>query len=661
MNKLSYALTGDTELLPLLLCCTASAFLVWAVFRYGPEWKRKKAAAVPAAGSALSWQKKSRQFRPYKRKDWFWMTLITVVYAVVSFWQLGGTKLPSTTWQPVSDSQFIILQLTEDTHFDAVYAIYGEGDNNSNLDAYQLGFHKIQITGSNDKTNWTHIAYLDGGSIYQYLITKGDWDYKYIGIVSTSRNDTISEIGFKAAGEDRFLKAAVDTDSAAGSAYPASLVIDEQDKLQVYPTYMDESYFDEIYHPRNAWEIANGEYMYASVHPLLGTSLIALSIRLFGMNPLAWRLPGAVFGVLLVPLFYAVAKLLFQKTEYAALGAALYASDFMHLTTSRIATLEPFSVFWILLMFYFMIRYYYSSFYDTSFLKQMKLLLLCGITMGLGIATKWTACYSAIGLAILLFTNLGQRTSEFIRAKKELRKPDLSPAEKEACEHIRRVYPDAMIRTILWCCVFFLLIPAVIYDVSYMWTMVWRDGWSTQNVITQILYMYNYHTNLKATHPYQSVWYQWLLDIQPIWYYVGKDASGYVHTISCFSNPLIVWMGDVACGYAVYDVLKHRNSESFIISVGFLTALVPWVLLVKRCIFAYHFYPSSLFMILALAGLARHLIEEKSVRYRTYVMVYAIACIAVFFFFLPATAGFGTTYDFVHRFLLWLPSWYFGA
>ena len=160
--------------------------------RLAPMQKQRVVEALKKNGHVLPWQKKSRVYRPYRRKDWFWMTLITVLYAIVSFWQLGGTELPSTTWQPVSDSQFIILQLTEDTHFDAVYAIYGEGDNNSNLDAYQLGFHKIQITGSNDKTNWTHIAYLDGGSIYQYLITKGDWDYKYIGIVSTSRNDTIS-------------------------------------------------------------------------------------------------------------------------------------------------------------------------------------------------------------------------------------------------------------------------------------------------------------------------------------------------------------------------------------------------------------------------------------------------------------------------------------
>ena len=50
-------------------------------------------------------------------------------------------------------------------------------------------------------------------------------------------------------------------------------------------------------------------------------------------------------------LLYAVLKVIFIKPEYAALGTLLFSVDFMHITTSRIATLEPFSVFFILLMY----------------------------------------------------------------------------------------------------------------------------------------------------------------------------------------------------------------------------------------------------------------------------------------------------------------------
>ena len=80
----------------------------------------------------------------------------------------------------------------------------------------------------------------------------------------------------------------------------------------ISPTYYDQAYFDEIYHVRNAWEIANGQYMYASVHPLLGTNIIALSIHLFGMNPLAWRLPGAIAGVVMLPVLYGILKIIIK-------------------------------------------------------------------------------------------------------------------------------------------------------------------------------------------------------------------------------------------------------------------------------------------------------------------------------------------------------------
>jgi dolichyl-phosphate-mannose--protein O-mannosyl transferase len=127
------------------------------------------------------------------------------------------------------------------------------------------------------------------------------------------------------------------------------------------------------------------------------------------MNTLAWRIPGVIAGILIIPLMYAIAKMIFQKRKLAAIAAVLCAGDFMHLATSRIATLEPFSVLFILAMFYFMIKYFYTSFFDTSFKKTLGILLTCGIFMGIAISTKWTACYSAVGLAILLFSNLFRR------------------------------------------------------------------------------------------------------------------------------------------------------------------------------------------------------------------------------------------------------------
>ena len=635
MNSISYSLFKNESLLSILVLIFIIFLFCLLLKKLLPPFTYKRPQVdiveyVPASSRTA-----------YTKKDLFWILLLTGIYAVVSLYDLGHTKMPSTTWQPSSNEQQIIFELTNETDFDEVIAFYCEGDNNSNPNTYQLGIQDISISGSNDLTVWDNIVNYTDGSIYSYKITKGDYNYRYIKLECTNQNDTLTEIAFKKKDADYLLPVSIYEDNFNESSYPATLLIDEQDKVVLHPTYLDQSYFDEVYHPRNANEIADGQYMYASVHPLLGTSLIALSIKLLGNNPLAWRLPGAIFGILLVPLFYMLIKELFQRRNSAILGTILLDVEFMHLTTSRIATLEPFSVFFIILMFYYMIRYVNTHFYDTATKYRFSLLARCGISMGLGIATKWTACYSAVGLAILFFAHLYHEYK--IYKKNYLDIPS---------------YKAEAIRTILWCFIVFIFIPVIIYFVSYIPTKVWRDGYSISNVIKQIQYMYHYHVNLIATHPYQSTWWQWLFDIRPIWYYFGTDANGLTHTISCFTNPVITWVGFFATLYTFYAAFKKKSKVAFIISVGYLSALLPWVSLVQRCVFAYHYYPTSFFMLLAIVYMSSKLVSANK-KYAKYIKIFVALSVFVFILFLPVIAGHGTSLSYIHM-LEWFGSWYFG-
>ena len=60
-----------------------------------------------------------------------------------------------------------------------------------------------------------------------------------------------------------------------------------------------------------------------------------------------------------------------------------YAADFMHYAQTRIATIDVYIVMFIILMYYFMYRYYETSFYDTKVEKTWFMLLGSGICMGL--------------------------------------------------------------------------------------------------------------------------------------------------------------------------------------------------------------------------------------------------------------------------------------
>ena len=582
--------------------------------------------------------------------DRYFVVLFTLCYGYISILQLGHTKIPTTYWQPEYANVEIIFHT--DSSYDAIMLIGGEGDNNNNPTTYQIGMDGIEFYGSYDNTNYTLITTIEDSAYMQYKKYTVDQSYPYIKMVVPNINSVVNEIALVNTIEEVVVPLNIVSDPQ--SNYPATLLIDEQDEFIIDPSWQDETYFDEVYHVRNAVEIVNGQYMYASVHPLLGTNIMAFFIALLGNHPFGWRFGGWLFGVLLVPLFYAIAKSLLRDQRYSAIACGLFCLDFMHLTTSRIGTLEPFSLFFILLMFYFMIQYTKTSMVDTPLKKQWQYLLCCGLSMGLAWSTKWTGCYSSLGLAILFFIHFFGLTKEYLIAKKK--KDQLiyeDTIEQQWVDIVLSTYIKKMVLTILFCIVVFVVLPVIIYFGIHLVDHIWRDGYSISNMIDQIIYMYEYHIDLTATHPFQSQWYQWILDIRPIWYYI-KRTGDLANSISCFSNPIITWNGFVALFYCGYLWLKHKNDGLTITWIGLLTALGPWML-VTRCVFAYHFYPSTPFYILLVVYMLRDIeMKTHSTKITKWIV---IASLIVFILFLPATCGFLTTQDYLNGFLSWLPSW----
>ncbi|MBR2991395.1 MAG: glycosyltransferase family 39 protein, partial [Solobacterium sp.] len=531
--------------------------------------------------------------------------------------------------QPSAGDQYVVLSLDQDTHFDSIYAIYGEGDNNALDSDYQMGFRGIYLYGSNGSSDWEEIGQLDEETrIYRYSILNGDWNYRYLMVYCTDPLSTISEIGVKASGQNRFLPLSINLDPYADSAYPGTLLIDEQDTLSTDPSYMNESFFDEVYHVRNAWEIQAKQRMYSHVHPLVGTGIIAASIRVFGMNPFAWRFPGAVCGVLMIWVMYRILCTLLQNKDHAVLGTFFLAVEFMHMTTSRIGTLEPFSVLFILCMYLYMIRYVCVDHTADDIGALRKNLLLSGIFTGLAIAVKWTGCYSAVGLAIIFFSTMYR---------------DFRSMDRSAFRVLYR-------QIIPFCVLCYIIIPLTIYFVSYLPTPAFTDGWSVRNVLEQIRYSYHYHSTLTSDHPYQSHWYEWLLDLRPVWYYVGHERTGLMRTIACFNNPVVAVGGLVCVLICTIQAIMKKDRIPGLIAVGYWSALLPWVL-VSRTTFSYHYYPASVFLCMALAWVfSKH---PKTGKYTA-----AAACI-LFVLFLPVLCGFPSSEHWLH-FLEWMPDWYWG-
>ena len=132
---------------------------------------------------------------------------------------------------------------------------------------------------------------------------------------------------------------------------------------------------------------------------------MSLGILFFGMTPFGWRFMGTLFGVLMLPILYIFLKNLFGKRAVATCGTILFAVDFMHLTQTRIGTIDTYGVFYILLMYYFLYRWLTLA-PGTPFRRCALPLFLSGLFWGIGAASKWTVIYGAVGLAVLYFIGL---------------------------------------------------------------------------------------------------------------------------------------------------------------------------------------------------------------------------------------------------------------
>ena len=207
---------------------------------------------------------------------------------------------------------------------------------------------------------------------------------------------------------------------------------------------------------------------------------------------------------------------------------------------------------------------------------------------------------------------------------------------------------------------FFVLVPCGIYYLSYYPYGV-AEGKTdifSRDYLNMVLsnqqYMFNYHSQLIATHPYSSDWYQWLLDIRPILYYLDYLPDGRHVSFGAFVNPVLCWGGLFALFVLGFLAVARRDLPSAYILLGYLAQLLPWVL-VQRLIFAYHYFPCTVFLALAL-GRCFDVMLRNDRHGWIYVCGFAALSCAVFVLFYPNLAGLPVASGILRS---WLPTWPF--
>lgn len=344
--------------------------------------------------------------------------------------------------------------------------------------------------------------------------------------------------------------------------------------LRLYNLWYPNTYvFDEVYHGftakeyiqnhKEAWEwwtTPPPGVAYEWTHPPLAKEIMAVSMGLLrSMDPWAYRLPGALLGILSVYLVYLLGRKIFNSEKVGLISAFAFSLDGLNFVQSRTGMNDIYFVTFMLacILFFLHKRFFISA-----------------IFLGLAIASKWTGFY-LFGLIMILAT-IGR-----IRLK------DLA-----------------------W----FYLVPPLIYLLSYAPFFLYNHNYGVNQTNWDLFVelqkqMWLYHTNLKATHDYTSPWWSWPLNLKPVWYFVDYNQNQQISNIFASGNPLLFLFGFISVIVSIVGIIRKRTRELLIPVLGYLTFILPWALS-PRIMFLYHYAPSVPFMALLFGYQLNKLAED---------------------------------------------------
>ena len=583
----------------------ALLFLYILLFMTGlPNLKRCVLPAHSACGRSLG------------RVDAAIMAAVTLLYAGVAFTALGNTKSPESFMPMWGES--VEFEFEEETQLSKLMLFSGVGE----------GSYRFE--GSADGQSWFEL-----GQYEQNYVSVFKWNETVLICDTLVSHVRISGQCAVYLGELVFF----DRENSPVSVLSAPDVLcDEQTLAPARSNFLNSTYFDEIYHARTAWEHLNSVSPYEISHPPLGKLILSLGMLIFGVTPFGWRFMGTFLGCLMLPIVYVFAKKLFGGRAVPTLCSIVLASDFMHFVQTRIATIDTYAVFFILLMYLFMYLFVSCEGGPGSG-RALLFLALSGAFFGMGAASKWTAIYAGAGLAVIwaVYWIIN-----------------------------RRLGIRAFLKNSAFCLVFFVAVPALIYYLSYFayGTAAGMKGLGmffsreyAQLVWDNQSFMFNYHSGLVAEHPYSSRWYQWLFNIRPILYYLEYFNDGTRSSFGAFVNPLLCWAGLLCLPLLIYTAAFRKDKTAAFILLGYLAQLVPWMP-IGRLTFEYHYFPCTVFLVLAL-GYAFKLVRLHSRHWKLYLGSFAAVSVLLFVMFYPAVSGMVVDNAKASAILGWLPTWPF--
>jgi len=420
------------------------------------------------------------------------------------------------------------------------------------------------------------------------------------------------------------------------------------------------------------------------VHPPLGKLLIGVGMWAFGPeSSFGWRVSAALFGTACVLVLYFLARSLSGSVAFAGLAALFLAISGLGIVMSRVALLDVFLTFFVLLAFWFTVldrrghldrlagRFVSRAGDERAWgplLWNRPWVIAAGAAAGAATAVKWSGVWmlAAIGIYLVVTDALERRR--------------LGVA----------FWPVDAVRQGV--ASFLLLVPVALAVYVASWT-----GWLTSDggydrhaadadpatglfawVPLSLQSLWKYHqaiygsmTNIMSDHPYESPAWQWPFLLRPTSMYAhatgdGQDgcaggANGCLEVLYSMPNPILWWASIAAAAYLFYRFAIARDWRHAVVLVGIVAAWLPW-LFFERTVFQFYTVLMEPFLLLALvfalqalrgdadATSDRRLVGERIV------LVFVVVVVGLSAFWYPLWSAVQVPYDF-YRLHNWLTGW----
>lgn len=527
------------------------------------------------------------------KKDIFIVISIMIIYGIITFINLGDLNGINTYHNSKSKSSIKLNIDNKDVYKIKYYTGYNDAKFNINLKNQNDELIILDEIKSRGIFTWNEI-------ILDHLNTK-EIELEF------EEESTLGEIALYDS-NNKLVK------------YKTNIkeINDEEKIIPKEISYMNTTYFDEVYFARTAYEYVYNLKIYEWTHPPLGKIIEAIPIYItHKLSPFNYRLMSNISGILIVGVMYIMGAIFFKKRKYAILTSIIMSLDTLHFVHTRMGTLDPHLVLFILLANMFMLLFTKTD--------KFKYLLFSGIFFALSISIKWTGMYGGIALAIIYFFHIIKTRTINIK-------------------HIEKGF------------LYFVLIPIVIYISTFLiFSNNYIKTTNINKVIEQNVVMYNYHSKLDTEHFFSSKWYTWPISYKPVWLHEQKYDDNTKETISNVGN-IILWIGGIiGLIYIMYKSIKKKDEKCIYLIATILSLWLPYSF-ISRIMFLYHYYPVIPFILLALMHLLKDINENKKIKF--IVPIFVAASILFFVIYYPVTSGIRTNVEYIEKLKL-LKSWYF--